>query len=184
MRGVLLTLNAPWAAHWPARQRLVALLDPLSAWIWPSLRSKKALGLLPRLAQWIVRRSNPQARTILQLEGAPPENPELRKSPHKFDYENPETASPSYRSSLLFWFVLLGIGVALGFLLQFLFNDSRQLGFIPGYFNVAYGCFLGALLFKYLNKPRRHQITGYACSKLDEKRDCVLVTEITMQDGR
>ena len=64
MRAFLFPPTNPGAPPpWPSTRRLVMLLDPLAAWIWPNLRPRTGSHLPQRLARWleagpILRRRN------------------------------------------------------------------------------------------------------------------------------
>jgi len=81
---------------------------------------------------------------------------------------------------LIAWLLLFALGLALSLYLKLLFDGSDEFAFVPRYFPLAYGYFLGGLLFKFLPKPVRNQITQYTRREYDGKRHCVL-TEITVE---
>ena len=81
---------------------------------------------------------------------------------------------------LIVWMLFFALGLGLYLYLKFLFDGSDKFAFVPHYFSVAYGYFLGWLLLKFLPKPVRNQITQYTRREYDGERHCVL-TEITVE---
>jgi len=61
-RALLLSLNHAPARDRLATWRLVLLLDPVAAGVWPHLRRRKGLNLTQVFARWLVARANPSAR--------------------------------------------------------------------------------------------------------------------------
>ena len=66
MRALLLTFDPRMKSlHWSATRRLVMLLDPVSAGLWPFLRRRRGLNRRQTLARWLVMRANPSVHEVL-----------------------------------------------------------------------------------------------------------------------
>lgn len=67
-RAVLLPLSHHHSAQrWTYTRRLLILIDPVSAGLWPHLRRNRGLTAMQRFAQWIVLRANPGAKPAVSL---------------------------------------------------------------------------------------------------------------------
>jgi hypothetical protein len=54
--------------RWSNIRRLVIVLDPVAAGLWPHLRRRTALNLPQRFARWLSSLENPSAREAIPLE--------------------------------------------------------------------------------------------------------------------
>lgn len=62
MRAVLLLLSHRHSVpNWTHTRRLLVLIDPVSAGLWPHVRRNKGLTPMQQFARWIVIRANPRA---------------------------------------------------------------------------------------------------------------------------
>jgi hypothetical protein len=68
MRAALLTLSPDdLGPHWTHIRRLLILIDPVSAGLWPHLRRRRGLTPTQQFARWIVIRAHPEAKPTVSL---------------------------------------------------------------------------------------------------------------------
>jgi len=68
VRAILLTLSPHHSApSWTHTRRLLILIDPVSAGLWPHLRRRRGLTLMQQFARWIAVCANPEAKPAVSL---------------------------------------------------------------------------------------------------------------------
>jgi hypothetical protein len=66
VRAVLLSFDSRQARGWSSTRRLVLLIDPVAAGLWPHLRRRKGLSFPQRFARQLVIVANPSATEALR----------------------------------------------------------------------------------------------------------------------